>query len=157
MKCVTVCKKWNSAIEMSWLNFKYLNVNAESLGMAKKIVSEEERIMHRENFKTIFKSVLKRCGRFLTGLKDKAMFETLKPFFNKVKKFDCQIEEPPAVIFDEDLKGLFSQNRKLECLKIHSDKSINGSCFEEVSCETIREFFFRGSTLFHIVCRVSIN
>ena len=91
-------------------------------------------------------------------LEDEAMIETLMPTFNKLNKFCCHLSNYHCII-DDDLKYLFSVNRKLEYLTMHLTEMITGSFLKMVP-ETIKEFTIycsREATSFLKIVRVSIN
>ena len=80
---------------------------------------------------------------------------SLKPIFDKVKKFNCAIGWG---VTDGDLQTLFAMNKKLESLQIYSWTDPDTYTFlDELPCETLREFTIKSKVPFQRICQVSLT
>ena len=72
----------------------------------------------------------------------KELIPKLKLNFHKFIKFEL-LDAYYTDIDDEDLKSLFKQNNVLECFSMIAGEKINGSFFEALPKDTMKEIRFR--------------
>ena len=110
----------------------------------------------------ILSMVFKKCSNLEEIDLDTLVFcykehiEIIKPIFEKIKKFKWIIHLND--IDDEDLKSLFSLNKKLESLEINPNDSVNGAFLDTLPKETVKEliFEFASPIAFNKICHVRI-